>query len=89
VPFHEVYAMRAQESQSAGLQQLSYIACVSQARNQSTGELGHVHWCTYTEDPAAVPGKCEIRIDGVPTPRGSTEICLISPRRIDVDASLP
>ena len=57
VPFHEVYAVRAHESQSAGLPQLSYIAFVSQARNQSTGELGHVHWCTYTEDPAGVPGR--------------------------------
>jgi hypothetical protein len=29
---------------------------VSQARNQATGALGHVHWWTYTEDPAGVPG---------------------------------
>jgi len=36
---------------------LSYIAFVSQARNQATGELGHLHWFTYTEDPAGVPGK--------------------------------
>jgi hypothetical protein len=29
----------------------------SQARNGVTGTLGHVHWFTYTEDPAGVPGK--------------------------------
>jgi hypothetical protein len=57
IPFHEVYAVRAHEGDRHGLAQLSYIAFVSQARNQSTGELGHVHWCTYTEDPAGVPGK--------------------------------
>ena len=57
IPFHEVYAVRAGEGVPAGLAQLSYIAFVSQARNQSTGELGHVHWCTYTEDPAGVPGR--------------------------------
>lgn len=57
VPFHEVYAARTHEGQPAGLPQLSYIAFVSQARNQATGALGHVHWFTYTEDPAAVPGK--------------------------------
>jgi len=61
VPFHEVYATRNQEGQPegqpAGLAQLSYIAFVSQARNQATGELGHVHWFTYTEDPTGVPGK--------------------------------
>jgi hypothetical protein len=60
VPFHEVYALRTHQGQPqgqpAGLPQLSYIAFVSQARNQATGELGHVHWCTYTEDPASVPG---------------------------------
>jgi hypothetical protein len=62
VPFHEVYATRHQEGQpegqpAAGLPQLSYIAFVSQARHQATGALGHVHWWTYTEDPAGVPGK--------------------------------
>jgi hypothetical protein len=57
VPFHEVYAVRTQESKPTGLLQVSYIAFVSQARNQATGALGHVHWFTYTEDPAAVPGK--------------------------------
>ena len=56
VPFHEVYAVRTHQGQPAGLPQSSYIAFVSQARNQATGELGHVHWCTYTEDPASVPG---------------------------------
>jgi hypothetical protein len=57
VPFHEVYAVRTHQDQPAGLPQASYIAFVSQARNQATGALGHLHWCTYTEDPAAVPGK--------------------------------
>jgi hypothetical protein len=57
IPFHEVYAVRSKEGQPAGLPQVSYIAFVSQARNHATGELGHVHWFTYTEDPAAVPGK--------------------------------
>src|SRR5262249_37759276 len=58
VPFHEVYAVRGQDGQPpTGLAQLSYIAFVSQARNQATGELGHLHWFTYTEDPAGVPGK--------------------------------
>jgi hypothetical protein len=58
VPFHEVYAVRAQGGQApVGLPQVSYIAFVSQARNKATGALGHIHWFTYTEDPAAVPGK--------------------------------
>ena len=57
VPFHEVYAVRTRHGQPAGLPQASYIAFVSQARNQATGALGHLHWFTYTEDPAAVPGK--------------------------------
>jgi hypothetical protein len=57
VPFHLVYAVRTREGQSVGLPQLSYIAFVSQARNQATGALGHVHWFTYTEDPAGVPRK--------------------------------
>src|SRR5215475_5781456 len=58
VPFHEVYAVQTREGQPpAGLPQLSYIAFVSQARNQATGALGHIHWFTYTEDPAGVPGR--------------------------------
>jgi len=57
VPFHEVYAVRTHQGQPAGLPQASYTAFVSQARNQATGVLGHLHWSTYTEDPAAVPGK--------------------------------
>ena len=57
VPFHEVYAVRTREGQSVGMPQLSYIAFVSQARNQATGALGHIHWLTYTEDPTGVPGK--------------------------------
>ncbi len=58
VPFHEVYAVRTQEGQPlAGLPHLSYIAFVSQARNQATGALGHIHWFTYTEDPTGVPGR--------------------------------
>jgi hypothetical protein len=57
VPFHEVYAVRSHEGEHAGLPQVSYIAFVSQAREQATDELAHVHWFTYTEDPAGVPGK--------------------------------
>jgi hypothetical protein len=57
VPFHEVYAVRTQDGQRAGLPQVSYIAFVSQARNDGTGELAHLHWFTYTEDPAGVPGR--------------------------------
>jgi hypothetical protein len=57
VPFHEVYAVRTREGQAAGLQQVSYVPFVSQARNRQRDALAHVHWLTYTEDPAAVPGK--------------------------------
>jgi hypothetical protein len=61
VPFHEIYAIRHGQDQPhgepTGLSQLSYVPFVSQARNQATGDLGHIHWHTYTEDPAGVPGK--------------------------------
>ena len=57
VLFHEVYAIRTHDGQSAGLPQLSYIAFISQARNQATGGLAHFHWFLYTEDEAGVPGK--------------------------------
>jgi hypothetical protein len=57
VPFHEVYAVRTRVGQPAGLPQVSYVAFVSQARERGTGELAHLHWWTYTEDPTAVPGK--------------------------------
>jgi hypothetical protein len=56
IPFHEVYAVRA-DGAAHGLPQVSYIAFVSQARHDATGDLGHIHWRTYTEDPDAVPGK--------------------------------
>jgi len=36
---------------------VSYIAFISQARNQETGALAHFHWFLYTEDPSGVPGK--------------------------------
>jgi hypothetical protein len=62
VPFHEVYAVRSHDGQLVGLPQLSYVPFVSQAREQATGEFAHMHWLTYTEDPAGVPGKYE---DGV------------------------
>jgi hypothetical protein len=62
VPFHEVYAVRSHDGQPVGLPQVSYVVFVSQAREQATGEVAHMHWFTYTEDPAAVPGKYE---DGV------------------------
>jgi hypothetical protein len=57
VPFHEVCAARSHDGPPAGLPQVSYIAFVSQAREQATGELAHMHWFTYTEDPVGVPGK--------------------------------
>jgi hypothetical protein len=57
IPFHEVFAVRTRDGMVHGLPQVSYIAFVSQARNDERGELGHVHWFTYTEDPDAVPGK--------------------------------
>jgi hypothetical protein len=57
VPFHEVYAVRSQDNHLSGLQQVSYVPFVSQARERATGELAHLHWFTYTEDPAGVPGK--------------------------------
>jgi hypothetical protein len=57
LPFHEVYAVRTQKGQPAGLSQVSYVGFISQARNQATGAHGHFHWFLYTEDPAGVPGK--------------------------------
>jgi hypothetical protein len=57
VPFHEVYAVRTHDGRPTGLPQLSYIAFISQARNQAMGALAHVHWFTYTEEEAGVPGK--------------------------------
>jgi hypothetical protein len=57
VPFHEVYAVRTHEGNPTGLLQVSYVAFISQARNQATSALGHFHWFLYTEDPAGVPGK--------------------------------
>jgi hypothetical protein len=59
LPFHEVYAVRTREGEppGPGLPQLSYVPFISQARHQETGELAHVHWFLYTEDPAGVPGK--------------------------------
>jgi len=47
----------ATTAQLVGLPQLSHVVFVSQAREQSANELAHVHWFTYTEDPAGVPGK--------------------------------
>src|SRR5262249_34001868 len=47
VLFHEVYAIRTRDGQSAGLPQLSYIAFISQARNQAMGALAHLHWFLY------------------------------------------
>jgi hypothetical protein len=56
VPFHVVYAVVTDNGRPAGLSQVSYVAFVSQARERATGELAHLHWLTYTEDPAGVPG---------------------------------
>jgi hypothetical protein len=55
LPFHEVFAARSHDGTPAGLPQVSYVAFISQARKRSTGALGHVHWLSYTEDPAGVP----------------------------------
>ncbi|HKA86053.1 MAG TPA: hypothetical protein VKE22_00255 [Haliangiales bacterium] len=58
IAFHEVYATRTQPGHPpAGLTQVSYIAFVSQARHAASGEVAHIHWLTYTEDPAGIPGK--------------------------------
>jgi hypothetical protein len=57
VPFHEVYAVRSHDGKVVGQQQTSYVAFISQARNNATGEVAHIHWFSYTEDPTAVPGK--------------------------------
>ena len=57
VPFHEIYAVKSHDGKVVGQQQTSYVAFISQARNNATGEVAHIHWFSYTEDPAAVPGK--------------------------------
>jgi hypothetical protein len=57
LPFHEVFAVRSHSGKPDGMPQLSYLPFISQARNTSTGALGHVHWLLYTEDPAGIPGK--------------------------------
>src|SRR5262249_58900724 len=57
VPVHEVFAVRSASGTPEGLSQLSYVPFISQARNRSTGALGHFHWLLYTEDPAGVTGK--------------------------------
>src|SRR5262249_35433497 len=54
VAFHEVYAAHSAGGGVPGVAQVSYVVFVSQARSVETGELGHVHWFTYTEDPGAV-----------------------------------
>src|SRR5215467_3091184 len=43
LPFHEVYAVRTQNGQPAGLSQVSYVAFISQARNQ-----GPALWAIFT-----------------------------------------
>jgi hypothetical protein len=57
VPFHEVYAARTRDGSTVALPQVSYVPFLSQARNELTGALAHIHWLTYTEDPTAVPGR--------------------------------
>jgi hypothetical protein len=57
IPFHEVFAVRSHTGKQDGMPQLSYVPFISQARNRSTGALGHFHWLLYTEDPAGIPGK--------------------------------
>jgi hypothetical protein len=76
VPFHEVYAVKSRDDQVTGLPQLSYVPFVSQARAQATGELAHIHWLTYTEDPAGVPGKYE---DGALAQQGGDLVIWASP----------
>jgi len=56
VVFHEIYAVRTPEDHRVGLPQVSYIAFVSPAVSDATRELALIHWRTYTEDPADVPG---------------------------------
>ncbi|HMF93450.1 MAG TPA: hypothetical protein VKE96_04115 [Vicinamibacterales bacterium] len=57
LPFHEVFAVRSHTGTPDGMTQLSYLPFISQARNRTTGVLAHVHWLSYTEDPAGIPGK--------------------------------
>src|SRR5215471_6612396 len=57
LPFHEVFAIRSHTGTPDGMPQLSYLPFISQARNRSSGALGHFHWLLYTEDPAGIPGK--------------------------------
>jgi hypothetical protein len=57
IPFHEVYALRTRDGHRVGLSQVSYVAFISQGRNEATGALAHFHWFLYTEDPTGVPGK--------------------------------
>jgi hypothetical protein len=60
VPFHEVQAVRTHDNHTGSLSQVSYVAFVSQARNQATGALAHVHWFTYTFEEGD-PCLCEFR----------------------------
>jgi hypothetical protein len=57
LPFHEVFAIRSQAGPVSALPQVSSLAFVSQARNRTTGGLGHAHWLAYTEDPAPFPAE--------------------------------
>jgi hypothetical protein len=57
LPFHEVFAVRNGAASPGSVQQVSYVVFISQARHRLTGTLGHIHWLSYTEDPASVPGK--------------------------------
>jgi hypothetical protein len=57
LPFHEVFAVRSHSGKPDGMGRLSYLPFISQARNRSTGALGHFHWLLYTEDPAGIPVK--------------------------------
>src|SRR5215813_11014127 len=43
LPFHEVFAVRSHTGTPEGMPQLSYLPSISQARNRSTGALGHIH----------------------------------------------
>ena len=56
VVFHEIFAVKSQGTNEVGVSQMSYVVFVSLARNQATGSIAIMHWCTYTEDPDDVPG---------------------------------
>lgn len=57
VPFLEVFATKGAFDPQLRARQFTAIEFISQARNSATGELGHIHWASWTEDTQGVPGK--------------------------------